>query len=744
MSQLDPLIYDLALILVSAGLVTIIFKFLKQPVVLGYIIVGFLAGPHISFFPTIMDNHSIHIWAEIGIIFLLFSLGLEFSFKKLMRLGSTISIMAIIFISGMMTLGFIAGHLLGWGQMNSIFLAGMVAMSSTTIIIKAVSDLGMRKQKSTELVFGILIIEDLVAIVLMVAFSSVGQQSGEDSFSIFFVVFKLVLFLVLWFLTGIYLLPTFFKKTRAFLNSETLLIVSIGLCLGMVVLAVYSDFSTALGAFIMGSILAETVQAERIEKIFKPVKDLFGAIFFVSVGMMVDPAIITQYAFPIFVLSMVVIFGKVFFGTFGSLVSGQPLKTSMQVGFSLSQIGEFSFIIASLGVALSLIDSFLYPVAVAVSVITTFTTPYVMRLATPAYDKIYPKLPEKWKIALYKNVSKKAEKRASKTEDSEWAEYLKKIAQLCAIYILVLLGALYISTQYLAGFISDKIPTIWGSILTAVITLGAMAPLLRELAVKKIAFNAFESLWKEGINNRILLVFILFYRIAFAFAFIAIALRYIFALSYLYSALIAIPILLIIIFSRKISLQSLHIEKQFKENLNSRQQFTGYKRKDLLHDLHLSYFKVSPNSVYVGKNLQESRIRRDYGVNIVSIVRGNEYINIPGSKDMIMPYDKLGVIGTTEQLDKFSKVIELQEEIAGYNKSGNEVILEHFSLQPESFLVDKTVQESNVRESLDCIIIAIEREDGTFISDDLRADFRINDIVWAVGERENVELLKKL
>ena len=744
MSQLDPLIYDLALILVSAGLVTIIFKFLKQPVVLGYIIVGFLAGPHISFFPTIMDNHSIHIWAEIGIIFLLFSLGLEFSFKKLMRLGSTISIMAIIFISGMMTLGFIAGHLLGWGQMNSIFLAGMVAMSSTTIIIKAVSDLGMRKQKSTELVFGILIIEDLVAIVLMVAFSSVGQQSGEDSFSIFFVVFKLVLFLVLWFLTGIYLLPTFFKKTRAFLNSETLLIVSIGLCLGMVVLAVYSDFSTALGAFIMGSILAETVQAERIEKIFKPVKDLFGAIFFVSVGMMVDPAIITQYAFPIFVLSMVVIFGKVFFGTFGSLVSGQPLKTSMQVGFSLSQIGEFSFIIASLGVALSLIDSFLYPVAVAVSVITTFTTPYVMRLATPAYDKIYPKLPEKWKIALYKNVSKKAEKRASKTEDSEWAEYLKKIAQLCAIYILVLLGALYISTQYLAGFVSDKIPTIWGSILTAVITLGAMAPLLRELAVKKIAFNAFESLWKEGINNRILLVFILFYRIAFAFAFIAIALRYIFALSYLYSALIAIPILLIIIFSRKISLQSLHIEKQFKENLNSRQQFTGYKRKDLLHDLHLSYFKVSPNSVYVGKNLQESRIRRDYGVNIVSIVRGNEYINIPGSKDMIMPYDKLGVIGTTEQLDKFSKVIELQEEIAGYNKSGNEVILEHFSLQPESFLVDKTVQESNVRESLDCIIIAIEREDGTFISDDLRADFRINDIVWAVGERENVELLKKL
>lgn len=744
MSQLDPLIYDLALILVSAGLITIIFKFLKQPVVLGYIVVGFLAGPHFTPFPTVMDNHSIHIWAEIGIIFLLFSLGLEFSFKKLMRLGSTISVMALIFISGMMMLGFTVGHLLGWGQMNSIFLAGMVAMSSTTIIIKAVTDLGMAKKKSTELVFGILIIEDLLAIVLMVAFSSIGQQTGSDSFSAFFVIFKLILFLVLWFLIGIYLLPTFFKKTRDFLNSETLLIVSLGLCLGMVVLAVYSGFSTALGAFIMGSILAETVQAERIEKIFKPVKDLFGAIFFVSVGMMVDPAIITEYAFPIFILSLVVIFGKVFFGTFGALVAGQPLKTSMQVGFSLSQIGEFSFIIASLGISLSLIDSFLYPVAVAVSVITTFTTPYVMRLATPAYNKLYPKLPEKWKIALCKNTSKKAEKNASKSEGSAWGEYLKKIVQSCALYILVILGILYLSTQHLVGFVHDKIPNIWGNLLTAVITLGVIAPLLRELAVRKIAYDTFKSLWKEGINNRILLIFILIHRIVFAFIFIAVAIRYTFALNYLYSLLIAVPILLIIIFSRKISLQSLRIEKQFKENLNSRQQFTGYKRKDLLYNLDLVYFKVSPNSIYVGKNLQESRVRREYGVNIVSIVRGNEHINIPGAKDVIMPYDKIGVIGTNEQLNKFSKVIEQQEEIDGYNKHGNEVILEHFTIRPESFLVGKTVLESDVRESLDCIIIAIEREDGTFITDDIHADFRINDTVWAVGEKEKMELLKKL
>ncbi|MCD7972025.1 MAG: cation:proton antiporter [Candidatus Azobacteroides sp.] len=741
MSQLDPLISDLALILVSAGLITIIFKVLKQPVVLGYIVVGFLAGPFFPFFPKIVDEHSIHIWAEIGIIFLLFSLGLEFSFKKLLRLGSTIAVTAIIFIISMMLLGFLTGHLLGWGQMNSIFLAGMVAMSSTTIIIKAVTDLGMSKQKSTQLVFGILIIEDLVAIVLMVAFSSIGQQSGSEDTSAFFVIFKLILFLVLWFLMGIYLLPTFFKKTRTHLNSETLLIVSVGLCLGSVFLAVYSGFSTALGAFIMGSILAETVQAERIEKIFKPVKDLFGAIFFVSVGMMVEPGIIVQYWFPIVILTLVVIFGKVFFGTVGSLVAGQPLKVSMQVGFSLSQIGEFSFIIATLGVSLGLIDSFLYPVAVAVSVITTFTTPYVMKMAVPAYNKLDPHIPEKWKIALFR-YSQKANTQTKRT--NIWSEYLKKTLQGLALYMLIILGILYLSTQFLLNILDNYLPDMWGRIVTAVIAIVAMAPLLREIALRKIAYESFKSLWKEGDNNRIILIFIILHRFAFAFLFLAIPIHYIFNFSYLYSSLIALPILAVIIFTKKIGLSSLRIERRFKENLNSRQEFTGYERKDLLHDLQLMYYKVAPNSQYVGKTLQESHARKDYGVNIVSIVRGNEYINIPDSGDLIFPYDKIGVIGTNEQLEKFAKTIEQQEEIDGYNKDGNEVILEHFTIKPSSALIGKTIQSSQVRERLNCLVIAIEREDGTFVSDDVTADFRVKDVVWIVGERENLNLLMKV
>ncbi len=742
MSQLEPLIYDLALILASAGIISILFKFLKQPVVLGYIVVGFLAGPYFTLFPSVLDKHSIQVWAEIGIIFLLFSLGLEFSFKKLLKQGSTVAIAAIIFIAGMMTLGFCTGKFLGWEKMNCIFLGGMLSMSSTTIIVKAVGDLGLRKLKSTELVFGILIVQDLVAIVLLVMFSSIGVQNQTEDGNALIVILKLVLFLVLWFLTGIYILPSFFKRTRKFLNSETLLVVSVGLCLGMVVLAVYSGFSTALGAFVMGSILAETVQAERIEKISKPIKDLFGAVFFVSVGMMVNPDIIVEYAYPIIVLSLVIIIGMSFFGTLGTLVAGQPLKTSMQVGFSLAQIGEFSFIIAALGTSLKLVDGFLYPVAITVSVITIFTTPYVMKLAEPTYNRLYPKLPEKWKIALYK-YSINSESNAPK-KGNIWSKYMSKVGQYSLLYILILTGICYISVQHVTGFLTDKILDIWGEILSAIITLGVMAPFLRALAVKEIDIKSFKILWKGSKNNRIILIIVLLTRLVIPLIFIYFILSYTFPIKHIYIILGTLLIYGIILFSRKISLRFMHIEKKFWDNLNSRQQFTGYKRSDLLYNLHLVYFSVSPNSEYVGKKIIDAHIRQKYGVNIVSIARGNEHINIPDAMERIYPYDKIGVIGTDEQLEEFSKAIEQQEDIVGYNRDGKEVKLEHFVMEKDSHLIGRTVEESNVRENLNCLVVAIEREDGSLITNDTSADFREGDIIWIVGEKENIQMLKKI
>ena len=317
MSHLPTLITDLALILASAGLMTLIFKRLKQPSVLGYIVAGILAGPHITLTPTVIDSGNIQTWADIGVVFLLFALGLEFSFKKLMKVGGPAIIAALTIIVGMVVLGFIVGVAMGWKQMDSIFLGGMLAMSSTSIIYKAFEDLGLRTQRFTGLVFGILVIEDLVAIVLMVMLSTMAVSKNFEGMEMVYSIGKLLFFLLLWFLTGSYIIPTFFRRTRLLMGDETLLIVSLGLCFLMVVFATAVGFSSALGAFVMGSILAETIEAEKIERLVKPVKDLFAAIFFVSVGMMVDPGMIAQYIWPIVIITLTVLIGQSVFGTLG-------------------------------------------------------------------------------------------------------------------------------------------------------------------------------------------------------------------------------------------------------------------------------------------------------------------------------------------------------------------------------------------------------------------------------------------
>ena len=393
MSHLPTLVIDLALILVSAGIITLIFKKLKQPLVLGYIVAGFIAGPHVVFTPTVMDTANIQTWADIGVVFLLFALGLEFSFKKLMKVGGPAVIAAITIIVGMVILGMLVGSAMGWKRMDCIFLGGMLAMSSTSIIYKALEDMGLRTQRFAGLVLGILVIEDLVAVVLMVLLSTMAVKNNFEGAEMAFSIAKLCFFLMLWFIIGIFIIPTFFKRTRLLMNEETLLIVSLGLCLLMVVAATQVGFSSALGAFVMGSILAETMEAEKIGHLVKPVKDLFAAIFFVSVGMMVDPGMIWEYIGPIILITFTVLIGQSLLGTFGVVLAGQPLRVAMQCGFCLSQIGEFAFIIASLGLSFQVTDHFLYPIVVAVSVITTFLTPYMMRLAEPAYPFVEKHLP---------------------------------------------------------------------------------------------------------------------------------------------------------------------------------------------------------------------------------------------------------------------------------------------------------------------------------------------------------------
>ncbi|MBL0884646.1 MAG: cation:proton antiporter, partial [Chitinophagaceae bacterium] len=405
MAHLPVLIKDLALILGAAGIITIFFKKLKQPVVLGYIIAGLLVGPNFKLFPTIGDVEGIKIWAEIGVVFLLFALGLEFSFKKLVKVGGSAAITGITELSFMMILGYSMGQVLGWSTVDSMFLGGIIAISSTTIIFRAFDELGLKTKQFSSLVIGVLIIEDLVAILLMVLLSTVAVSQQFEGTQMFLSIGKLLFFLCIWFVMGIFLLPTFFKKVSRFLNSETLLVLSLALCLGMVVLADQVGFSAALGAFIMGSILAETTQAHKIEQLITSVKNLFGAIFFVSVGMMINLQILVDYAVPVLILTLSVIMGKTIFVASGALLSGRPLKQAVQAGTSMSQIGEFSFIIATLGVSLNVTSSYLYPIAVGVSVITTFTTPYMIKLAEPLYQFLLKVLPDKWITGLEKYSS---------------------------------------------------------------------------------------------------------------------------------------------------------------------------------------------------------------------------------------------------------------------------------------------------------------------------------------------------
>ena len=434
------MIQDLCIIMLTAGITSLLFKLFKQPVVLGYIVAGMLVGPHVLGGMWVTNEENVETWGEIGVLFLLFSLGLEFSFKKLLKVGSTAVIGAGVIVVGMMIAGMVTAHLLDLGGLNALFLGGMLCMSSTTIVFKAIEEAGLRSHRFAGVCFGILIVEDLFAVVLMVLLTSIAVKNEFQGKELLWQVGKLVMYIAIWFILGILLIPTFLKKFKKFLNDETLTIFSIGLCLGMVLLAVQSGFSSALGAFVMGSVLAETIDAERIEHLVQPVKNIFGSIFFVSVGMMINPAQLLQYWLPISIITLVVIVGQILFGCFGTLLSGQPLRVALQTGFSLVQIGEFAFIIANLGQSLKVTDSSLYPIVVAVSVITTFLTPYIMKLAYPTLAFLEKHMSNSTKMMLDSYVEKRQSGTNMKQKRPLWIVQIDRLVKFLLLKIAMAPG----------------------------------------------------------------------------------------------------------------------------------------------------------------------------------------------------------------------------------------------------------------------------------------------------------------
>ncbi len=478
MHSIHTLIVDLTLITIYAGLTTLLFKKLKQPIVLGYVLAGIFAGPFFNFVPTVSDKENLTLWADIGVIFLLFGLGLEFSFKKMINVGKAAMITANANILFMLFLGYCTGLLLGWSTMDSFFLGSMISMSSTTIIIKAFDDLNVKKQKFTDLVFGVLVVEDIVGILLLVLLPTIALGNSIDGTELAVSTLKLIFFLILCFVIGIYLVPTFLDKITRFLNDEMLLLITISLCFGMVLLATYSGFSSALGAFLMGSILAETQLIHRIEKNMQPLKDFFGAVFFVSVGMMVNPAMFIEYAVPILAITFIVIVGKVIFSCLGFVISGQPLKTSILCGFSLAQVGEFAFIIASLGMSIKVLDAKVYPIIVAVSVITTFLTPMMIKSAEPFYKFLLRFLPEKWAEFLNRNSTPAV---VTPSEERLWSELFKNYLLRLALFSMILYTIIILSGSFIRPAVQTLLPNLGGRIVTTALTLIMMAPFLKAL-----------------------------------------------------------------------------------------------------------------------------------------------------------------------------------------------------------------------------------------------------------------------
>ena len=747
MADIPFLVKDLALILMVAGIVTIIFKKLKQPLVLGYIVAGFLVSPHMPYTMSVIDETDIKTWADIGVIFTLFSLGLDFSFKKIVKMGASPIIATIVIVFSMMMLGISIGHGFGWSKMDCIFLGGMLAMSSTTIIYKAFDDMGPRQQKFAGMVMSVLILEDILAIVMMVMLSAIAGGNNPDGEQMIGSVIKITFFLILWFIVGIFAIPLFLRSVRKLINNETLLIVALGLCCGMAVLSTKVGFSSAFGAFVMGSILAETIEAEKIIKLVEPVKNLFGAIFFVSVGMLVDPKILIEYAIPILALVGSILIGQAIFGTFGFMLGGESLKSAMRCGFSMAQIGEFSFIIASLGLSLGVISNYLYPVVVAVSVITTFLTPYMIRLATPTYQVMEKHLPKR----LINILNHFAMSHPSTTQQSKWKSLLRQMLINTVAYSILTAAVIALMFTFVLPFTRSLFPGWklhwYANAITGILTLVLIAPFLRAIIMKKNHSNEWKRLWVESSINRIPLLFTIVVRFVIALAFIFYICNYLTRFTDALMIIIGIAVVSLMIASRWTKKRSIKMERLFIHNLRSRDimaQVNGekkplYEGHLLDRDIHISDFDVPEDSSWGGKTLKELHLRERFGVDMSSIMRGSQRLNIPNGDTVIFPGDKLQVIGNDDQLQKFATALSTDLIPEDLEIEKREMKLRQLIISGKSEFCGKSLLESGIRDKYNCMVVGLEEGQENLTKIAPTRTFKKGDILWIVGEESDLQ-----
>lgn len=744
---MESFISDLALILISASLVTLVFKRLKQPLVLGYIVAGFLAGPHMPYTPSVSDMSSIHTWADIGVIFLMFTLGLEFSFKKIVKMGIGPVIASCSVMFCMMSVGNMVGHLFGWGSMNSLFLGGMLAMSSTTIIYKAFDDLGLRQQKFAGEVLSVLILEDILGILLMVVLSALAVSRQFQGMELVGSLFKLGFFLILWFVVGVYIIPIFLRRTHRFLNKETLLVVSIGLCFLLVVIAGKVGYSSAFGAFMMGSILAETVEAEKIERVVSPVKDLFGAIFFVSVGMLVDPAVLAAYWLPIVVLCIAIIVGQAVFGTTSFLLSGQPLRIAVQGGFSLAQIGEFAFIIASLGISLGVTSDFLYPVVVAVSIITTFFTPYMIRAAQPACHLLERVVPQNVMHRLMERGTHAGAQSAVAATDGVWKRLLMALVSQVGAYLTLSVAVILISFTVLLPLCRGALGHWPGNVACGLLTVLVASPFLRAIVMRKNHSDEWKQLRRRSRMNHVGLWVTFGVRYALATAAIYYVINFLSPFWWVWNTLASVLIAALIIASRHVKWISIKMERVFLQNLRSREVMAqtntagepGYAGRLNSRNIHIAELEVPEDSAWGGCHLRHLGFSHHDGVMIAAIVRGSHRINVPDGDTMIFPGDRIEAIGSDESLQLFQQ--RMNHELAVLPQTASKLLLRRLLVREGSPLIGTALRDSGIRSAYHCMAVGFEDADGNIEPATAERVIVRHDAIWVVGEDDSLHTL---
>ena len=744
---MSDFITDLAYILVVASVVTIIFKRLKQPLVLGYIVAGFLAGPHMPYTPSVSSMEGIDEWSELGVIFLMFTLGLEFSFKKIVKMGMQPILTAIMIMCCMIGIGGMVAFAFGWSSMDRLFLGGMLSMSSTTIIYKAFDDLGLRTKRFASGVISVLIIEDILGILLMVMLSALAVSRTFEGMELIKSLMQLGFFLLLWFLVGIYLLPLLLRKANKYINSETLLVVSVGLCFLMAVIASKVGYSPAFGAFMMGSILAETLEAENIEKSVNSLRDLFGAVFFVSVGMMVEPSILSEYWLPVLVLTLAVVLGQMIFGSLSFFATSGNVQTAVRSGFSMVQIGEFAFIIAALGQELGVTSEFLYPVVVAVSIITTFLTPYIIKLSPKAANRVESSLSSEVQSLIKHGKSLSIARRNERlvfSTSNAWRRLFKAILVQTIAYLTISIALVLFSFATILSLCQHIFGDKYGNIVGLIVTLLLLSPCIRPIVIKKNHSKEVKYLISSGKTNAFLVRLTLFMKALLGFVIVYNVVSFVSPLWWVWDALISLAALLLMIACRPVKYLSIRMERTFKQNLRLREQQAAlsYGRKLRGRDLQIARVKVPAHSRWGGKTLAQLHFGRTDRVHIAAILRAGHRINIPGGSHRIYPGDLLEVVAGVEAIEALrqrseQEVLPLQER----NKDKHNLSIISVKLGESSLLIGQTLQDIDFRLRYHCMVVGVEDEEGHLGTIQAKRPFQKGDKVWVVGEEADLSML---